>query len=162
MTLDVKKITEDDFDEVWTLIKKIITKGDTYVFSPETKKNQMLSYWCSKSNHTYIVQNDGKLVGTFLIKDNQPGLGSHIANAAFMTEPDETGKGVGRLMSEFALKEAKNLGYSAMQFNFVVKSNSRAIRLWKKLGFLVIGEVPEAFNHATEGLTNALIMYRKL
>ena len=122
----------------------------------------MLSYWCSKSNHTYIVQNDGKLVGTFLIKDNQPGLGSHIAHAAFMTEPDETGKGVGRLMSEFALKEAKNLGYSAMQFNFVVKSNSRAIRLWKKLGFLVIGEVPEAFNHATEGLTNALIMYRKL
>lgn len=54
------------------------------------------------------------------------------------------------------------LGYKAMQFNIVVKSNERAVQLWKNLGFTIIGEIPEAFNHKQNGLTNAYIMYCKL
>ena len=96
------------------------------------------------------------------LKDNQPDLGAHIANAGYMVSPEAKGKRVGRTMAEFSLKEAKRLGYQAMQFNFVVKSNEVAVKLWLNLGFEIIGEIPEAFNHAEKGLTNALIMYRKL
>jgi ribosomal protein S18 acetylase RimI-like enzyme len=104
----------------------------------------------------------GKIVGTFFLKDNQPDLGSHIANAGYMVSPQAKGKGVGRAMAEFSLEEARRLGYRAMQFNFVVKTNEMAVRLWLALGFEIIGEIPEAFNHAEKGLANAYIMYRQL
>ena len=110
----------------------------------------------------FDVNSNGKIVGTFFLKDNQPDLGSHIANAGYMVAPEAMGKRVGRTMAEFSLKEAKELGYLAMQFNFVVKSNTVAVRLWQQVGFEIIGEIPEAFQHQENGLTNALIMYRKL
>ena len=96
------------------------------------------------------------------LKDNQPDLGSHIANAGYMTAPSAAGQGVGKAMGEFSLSEAKRLGYKAMQFNIVVKSNERAVRLWQHLGFKIIGEIPEAFQNKQGGLTNAYIMYQKL
>ena len=65
-------------------------------------------------------------------------------------------------MGEFSLAEAKRLGYTAMQFNIVIKSNARAVNLWQNLGFKIIGEIPDAFNHKENGMTNAYIMYRKL
>ena len=105
---------------------------------------------------------DEEIVGTFIIKDNQPGLGSHIANASYMVSGKASGKSIGKAMGEFSLEEARRLGYQAMQFNIVVKSNIRAVQLWQKLGFNIIGEIPEAFNHKDKGLTNAYIMYRKL
>jgi ribosomal protein S18 acetylase RimI-like enzyme len=98
----------------------------------------------------------------FLIKDNQPGLGAHIANAAYMVSEKAEGKGIGKSMCLYSLDEAKRLGYLAMQFNIVIKSNERAVKLWQKLGFQIIGEIPEAFRHKQLGLTNAYIMYRKL
>ena len=122
----------------------------------------MLAYWCGQDKHTYVATIGGLVVGTFIIKDNQPGLGSHIANASYMTSPAASGKGIGKAMGEFSLKEAKRFGYKAMQFNIVIKSNEKAIRLWEKLGFKIIGEIPEAFNHKQNGLTNAYIMYRKI
>ena len=105
---------------------------------------------------------DGKIVGTFWIKANQPGLGSHVANAAYMVSPDAGGKGIGRQMAEFSLKEARRFGFTAMQFNFVVKGNAVAVKLWQSVGFEIIGEIPDAFDHHREGFTNAYIMYRKL
>lgn len=100
--------------------------------------------------------------GSFYLKPNQPDLGAHVCNAGYMVSAAAKGKGIGRQMAEFSLVEAKRLGFHAMQFNFVVKSNETAVRLWLSLGFEVIGEIPEAFRHKKNGLTNALIMYRKL
>ena len=122
----------------------------------------MLSYWCGDDKQSYVAILDGKLAGIFLVKDNEPGLGSHVANASYMTHPDFTGKGIGETMGVFSLSEAKKLGYHAMQFNLVVKTNFGTVRLWEKLGFQIIGEIPGAFRHNKFGMTNAYIMYRKL
>ncbi len=111
--------------------------------------------------NTYVATLNNKVVGTFIIKNNQPDLGSHIAYASYITLSSLSGQGIGKAMGEFSFKEAKRLGYKAMQFNIVVKSNDQAVRLWKKLGFEILGELPEAFNHIQNGLTNAYIMYRK-
>jgi ribosomal protein S18 acetylase RimI-like enzyme len=158
----IRKYTLSDKEQIWEIIKPIIAAGDTYVFAPDSPKEKMLEYWCSKDKKTYVALLENKIVGTFFIKDNQPDLGSHIANAGYMVAPDARGKSVGRRMAEFSLEEAKRLGYRAMQFNIVVKSNTGAVRLWQNLGFEIIGEIPEAFNHVENGLTNAYIMYRKL
>ncbi len=158
----IRKATTADNNEIWNIIHQVISSGDTYVFLPDSPKEEMLAYWCSHDKHTYVAIYNGVIVGTFVIKDNQPGLGSHIANASYMVSPAHSGLGIGRAMGEFSLIEAKRMGYSAMQFNIVVKSNERAVLLWQKLGFQIIGEIPEAFNHIEKGLTNAYIMYRKL
>lgn len=122
----------------------------------------MLRFWFAPDKRTYVAVSENKIVGTFFLKTNQPDLGSHIVNAGYMVAPEAKGMRVGRTMAEFSLEEAKNLGYRAMQFNFVVKSNEVAVKLWLALGFEIIGEIPEAFQHKENGLTNALIMYRKL
>jgi ribosomal protein S18 acetylase RimI-like enzyme len=140
----------------------IISTGDTYVFSLGSSKEKMLSFWCRDDKLTYVALIDNKIVGTFFIKDNQPDLGSHIANAGYMTAPSVFGKGIGKAMGEFSIAEARRFGYKAMQFNIVVKSNETAILLWKKLGFEIIGEIPNAFDHRQKGLTNAYIMYRRI
>src|ERR1043165_4820935 len=121
--LTIRKATANDDDAIWRIIKDIIATGDTYVFHPSSSKEKMLGYWRAASTHTYIALQEGEVVGTFIIKDNQPDLGSHIANAGYMVSPLAAGRGFGKAMAEFSLKEAKQLGYTAMQFNIVVKSN---------------------------------------
>lgn len=158
----IRKYTLEDKEQIWEIIKQVIATGDTYVFAPDSPKEKMLEYWCGTDKKTYVALIENKIVGTFFLKDNQPDLGSHVANAGYMVAPEARGKSLGRRMAEFSLEEAKRLGYRAMQFNFVVKSNENAVKLWQNLGFEIIGEIPEAFQHAWNGLTDALIMYRKL
>lgn len=160
--IEIRKAVEDDKAQIWEIIKSVIAAGDTYVFYPDSGREKMLAYWCGADKKTYVALSENKIVGTFYIKDNQPDLGSHVANAGYMVAPDAKGKKIGRTMAEFSLQEARRLGYKAMQFNFVVKSNEIAVKLWQSLGFEIIGEIPDAFQHPAQGLTNALIMYRRL
>lgn len=160
--LNIRLAEERDKPAVWSIIKPVITGGDTYVFDPETSEDEMLDYWFSPEKYTYVAEIDGDIVATLWLKANQPGLGSHVASAAYMVSPAAHGKGIGREIAEWSLDEARRFGFTAMQFNFVVKSNEFAVRLWQNLGFEIIGEIPDAFQHAKSGLTNALIMYRKL
>lgn len=160
--LEIGKATIADKEEVWKIIKEVISTGDTYTFAPDSPKEKMLEFWFGADKETYVATLDSKILGTFFLKANQPDLGSHIANAGYMVSPEAKGKGIGRKMAEFSLGEAKRLGFKAMQFNFVVKSNEIAVKLWRKLGFEIIGEIPQAFRHQEKGLVNALIMYREL
>ena len=159
---EIRKASKADEPRIWEIIKSVISSGDTYVFAPDSSEEKMLAFWCGADKKTYVALLENKIVGTFFLKDNQPDLGSHITNAGYMVAPEARGKRVGRTMAEFSLKEAKRLGYQAMQFNFVVKSNEVAVKLWLNLGFEIIGEIPEAFNHIENGLTNAYIMHRKI
>jgi len=177
--LEIRKATEADKPGIWKIIKSVISGGDTYTFAPDSGAEEMLAFWFGAEKWTYVAvlseppaaagglndeseSSNGKIVGTFFLKANQPGLGSHIANAGYMVSPEAKGKRVGRTMAEFSLEEARRLGFRSMQFNFVVKSNEIAVKLWQDIGFEIIGEIPEAFQHKENGLTNALIMYRKL
>jgi len=160
--IEIRKAVDADKTAIWQIIKAVIAGDDTYVFPSNTPKEEMMAYWFSPEKYNYVALEDGIVVGTFWLKANQPGLGSHIANAAYMVSPDAAGKGIGRQMAEFSLKEARRLGFTAMQFNFVVKSNTVAVKLWQSVGFEIIGEIPDAFDHHREGFTNAYIMYRKL
>lgn len=183
--ITIRKYTEEDKEQIWKIIKSVISTGDTYVFAPDSSREKMLRFWCGAEKQTYVAvlseppalagglnlpeknfasanKPDEKIVGSFYIKENQPDLGSHIANAGYIVSPEARGRGVGRQMAEFSLEEARRSGYKAMQFNFVVKTNEMAVKLWQNLGFEIIGEIPEAFNHLEKGLTNAYIMYRRL
>lgn len=158
----IRKYKEEDKEQIWKIIEYVISKGDSFTYSPDTSRESALEDWCHPDKWTFVALLDDEIVGTFYIKANQTGLGSHVANGSYMVAPEARGKGVGELMGEYSIEEAKKLGFHAIQFNFVVKSNEKAVRLWKKLGFEIIGEIPDAYWHLTNGLTNAYIMYRKL
>jgi ribosomal protein S18 acetylase RimI-like enzyme len=160
--IHIRKSLAADADEIWTILQPIIHEGDSFVYSPLSTKEEMLGYWLDKKKHTYTALINDKIVGTFFIQDNQPGLGSHIANAGYATSPKAYGQGIGKQMGIFSLEEARRLGYKAMQFNIVVKTNERAVKLWKDIGFKIIGEIPDAFQHRALGQVNAYIMYQKL
>jgi GNAT superfamily N-acetyltransferase len=161
-SLSIRTATDNDKPAVWQIIKAVIAGGDTYVFAPDSSEQEMMDYWFTPDKHNYVAELNGATVATFWLRPNQPGLGSHVANAAYMVAPSAHGRGIGRRIAEWSLGEARRLGFTAMQFNFVVKSNVHAVRLWQKIGFEIIGEIPDAFNHIGKGPTNAYIMYRKL
>jgi GNAT superfamily N-acetyltransferase len=170
MSVLIRKAVDDDRQAVWQIIKAVIAKGDTYVFQPDTPEEEMLAYWFSPEKLVYVAlepaaAEDGppeKIVGTFWLKPNHPGLGDHVCNAAYMVLPEAHGKGIGKQMGEFSLDEARRLGFTAMQFNFVVASNTAAVRLWQNLGMEIIGTIPNAFRHKELGPTDAYIMYCRL
>lgn len=161
-SLIVRKILPEDYDSLWVIIKEVIAGGETYVFHPDSSREKMLAYWLAPDKQVYVVEQEGKMVGTFTIKPNMPDRGSHVANGSYMVSPRHAGKGVGEFMGRYSLEEAKRLGYQAMQFNIVIKSNLPAVKLWQKIGFRIIGEVPNAFQHPKLGPTNAYIMYCEL
>lgn len=161
-TLSVRKVLAKDHDQLWAIIKEVIAGGETYVFHPDSSREKMMAYWLAPDKHVYIVEENGEMVGTFTIKPNMPDRGSHVANGSYMVSPRHAGKGIGEFMGKYSLEEAKRLGYKAMQFNIVIKSNLPAVKLWQKIGFKIIGEVPNAFQHPKLGPTNAYIMYQEL
>jgi GNAT superfamily N-acetyltransferase len=151
-----------DEDAIWEIFHAVIAPGDTYVFDPQMSRSDALAYWFRSDTHTYISESDGQIVGTYILKPNQPALGSHVANAAFMVSPMARGLGVGRRMGEHCLDEARRLGFRAMQFNFVVSTNEPAVRLWQQLGFSIVGALPRAFRHSQLGFVDAYVMFRTL
>jgi GNAT superfamily N-acetyltransferase len=125
-------------------------------------EEQAKNIWIRNNCHGYVVKHGNDIVGTFTIRSNKPGFGDHVANAGYMVDKEYRARGIARAMCQYSLKEAKKLGYTAMQFNFVVASNEPAVQLWTKMGFKIIGTVPKAFRHASLGLTDVHIMYRSL
>ena len=160
--ITIRRAERSDEDAIWEIFHAVVEPGDTYAFPSDMSRRDALALWMAPTVHTYVACDETSIVGTYIIRANQPGRGSHVANAAFMVAPSAQGRGVGRRMGEHCLAEARRLGFTSMQFNFVVSTNESAVALWKKLGFDIIGTVPAAFNHPTRGLVDAYVMYRPL
>jgi L-amino acid N-acyltransferase YncA len=160
--LEIRHASESDREAIWELFHAIVARADTYVFDPSIPKEEALAYWMSPSNEKFVAILNDEVVGTYILRPNQPGLGSHVANAAFMVNPEVRRTGIGKAMGKHALRTAREFGYRAMQFNFVVSTNEHAIALWKKLGFEIVGILPGAFRHVDLGYVDALVMYQVL
>ena len=132
------------------------------MYAPDTPEEESRGIWFASGSRVYVAVEGEDIVGSYLIKPNQPGLGNHVANAAYMVHPEHRGRGIARLMGEHSLVEAKTAGFRAMQFNIVVSANDPAVKLWQSLGFDIIGTIPEAFRHGRLGFVDAYIMHRTL
>jgi len=160
--LRIRRAKTEDRNAIWRIFHAVVATGDTYVFDAHISRTKALGYWLAPGTNCYVALSDQQIVGTYILKANQPGLGSHVANAGFMVAPSARGCGVGRTMAVHCLEEAERLGFRAMQFNFVVATNENALRLWKDLGFKIVGTLPDGFRHARRGFVDVYIMYRRL
>ncbi len=159
---NIRPAKDADWQGIWNIFRDVISHGDTYTYAPDFTQEEAKNIWVNNDCHGYVVTHGDAIVGTFTIRTNKPGFGSHIANAGYMVDKAHRGQGIAQAMCSYSLKEAKKLGYDAMQFNFVVASNTPAVKLWQKMGFKIVGTVPKAFRHSKLGMTDVHIMHRFL
>jgi L-amino acid N-acyltransferase YncA len=160
--LAIRAATDADRDAIWEIFHATVAPADAFVYDPNTPREEAEAYWFAKGTRTYVAEQDGKVAGSYILRANRPGLGDHVANAGFMVAREARGLGIGRVMGEHALAEARRLDYRAMQFNFVISTNESAVRLWQQLGFKIVGTLPGAFRHARKGFVDAYVMFRSL
>jgi ribosomal protein S18 acetylase RimI-like enzyme len=151
-----------DAPGIWAILEPIIRAGETCALPRDMTRDAALAYWMGADCETFVAEEDGRILGTYYLKPNQLGGGAHVANCGYATAAEASGRGVGRAMCEHSLILARSKGYRAMQFNFVVITNDRAVKLWQGLGFQIVGTIPAAFAHPTHGDVDAYVMHRKL
>ncbi len=160
--LRIRPATARDAAAIWRIIGPTIRAGETYALPQDLSEQAALDYWLGTDRETFVAEAGGDCLGTYYIRPNQPGRGAHVCNCGYMTAPEATGRGVARAMCAHSLDHARSAGFRAMQFNFVVGTNDRAIRLWQSMGFETVGRLPGAFDHPTLGWVDAVILYRRL
>jgi ribosomal protein S18 acetylase RimI-like enzyme len=158
----IRPARPEDAGAIWSIIGPTIRAGETYTLDPQMSEADALAYWFSADKETFVAEENGAIIGTYFIRPNQAGGGAHVCNCGYMTSAAATGRGIARQMCSHSLDHAKARGYRAMQFNFVVSTNERAIHLWESLGFETIGRLPLAFKHPTHGYVDALVMFQSL
>ena len=158
----IRAATKLDSEAIWAILEPVIRAGETYTQPRDMSKEQALAYWFSEEKEPFVWEQDGKISGTYFIKANQKGGGAHVANCGYITAEAERGRGIARAMCLHSLERAKERGFRAMQFNFVVSTNAAAVKLWTSLGFETVGRLPLAFKHPAHGFVDALVMYRHI
>jgi len=160
--VNIRKAEASDVAAISGIILPIIREGTTYALDSDISEADALSYWMGPDKETFVAEENGVVLGTYYLRPNHAGGGRHVSNCAYMVNATAVGRGIAQRMCEHSMEHARAKGYRAMQFNFVVSTNERAIRLWQYLGFEIVGRLPLAFSHPTAGDVDALVMYRRL
>jgi L-amino acid N-acyltransferase YncA len=160
--MQIRSAEAADAAAISAIILPIIREGATYALDADMGEAEALAYWMGAEKQTFVAEEDGVILGTYYIRPNQAGGGRHVCNCGYMTSAAATGRGVARRMCEHSIAHARAVGYRAMQFNFVVSTNERAVKLWSALGFQIVGRLPGAFYHPTAGDVDALVMFQTL
>jgi len=160
---EIRTLRQSDWPTIWPILRATFAAGDTYTFPPDISESETHKAWVETPRASFVVCDEsGAILGTYFIKPNQPGLGDHVCNCGYVVAPQAQGRGLAAAMCEHSQRIALELGFRAMQFNFVVATNERAVRLWERLGFAVVGRLPGAFRHQTLGFVDALVMFKTL
>lgn len=160
--IEIRPARDGDRAALWRMLEPVFRAGDTYTVDPGITKDDALAFWRAPEKAVFVAEDEGEIVGTYYIKPNQGGGGAHVCNCGYVTDPAATGRGVARAMLAHSLDEARARGYRAMQYNFVVATNTRAIATWQRAGFEIVGRLPGAFRHPRDGFVDALVMHRSL
>lgn len=151
-----------DFEKIWSFFSDIVKSGETYTYEQNISKDEAIKIWMDTPIKTFVVIENDEILGSYFIKTNQNGNGKHVCNCGYMVSSLCRGKGIATILCKHSQEQALKLGYKAMQFNFVVSTNTIAVQLWEKLGFNIVGTLPKAFNHPTKGYVDSFVMYKWL
>ncbi len=160
--MQIRRANHEDADGIWAVIEPAIRAGETWALPRAWRREEALAYWFAADREAFVAEEGGRILGSYFVRANQAGPGSHVANAGYMTHKDAAGRGVASAMCRASLDWARERGFGAMQFNFVVSTNARAVRLWQHLGFAIVGTLPGAFHHPALGYVDVYVMYQPL
>jgi ribosomal protein S18 acetylase RimI-like enzyme len=160
--MEIRPARDDDAAAIWAALEPTFRAGETYPLPHDISRDDGLAYWFTPGHEVFVTQDEGGVVGTYYLRANQRGGGAHVANCGYVTAPSARGRGIARAMCAHSLARARERGFRAMQFNFVVSTNERALKLWQAMAFEIIGRLPGAFAHPTHGFVDALVMFRRV
>jgi len=160
--LTIRPAVPADDDAIWRILEPTFRAGETYPIPRDVSRTDSLAYWHTPGHAVFVAEDGGRVVGTYYLRANNRGGGAHVANCGYMTAAGATGRGVARAMCAHSLAQARSRGFTAMQFNFVIASNERAVKLWQSCGFEIVGTLPAAFAHPARGFVDAYVMFRTL
>jgi len=160
--LAIRTATEADWPAIWKMFRQVTAAGDAFAYDIDTSEDVARKLWIAPPARAHVAELDGRVVGTYYVRPNQPGRGAHVANAGYMVTTEVRGQGIASALCEHSIETARQFGFRAMQYNFVVSTNTAAIRIWQKCGFVVVGRVPGAFRHDSLGYVDVLILHRNL
>ena len=160
--LFIRETTPADWPAIWGLFQEAAASGEVFAYDEHTSEEVARKLWAELPAVAFVVEEAGTILGTYYVRPNQPGRGNHVANAGYIVARAARGRGIASAMCEHSLDAARKLGFTAMQFNFVVSTNASAIHVWEKHGFAVVGRLPGAFRHVELGTVDALVMFRVL
>ena len=158
----IRSATDADWPQIWALFQSVAKSGDVFAYDETTTEETARKLWFDPPAVCFVAEVDGEFAGTYYVRPNQPGRGNHVANAGYMVAAAFRGRGLSVTMCQHSIETAKRLGFSAMQFNFVVSTNVAAVRAWTQCGFAVVGKLPAAYRHKEQGLVDVLVMFRGL
>jgi ribosomal protein S18 acetylase RimI-like enzyme len=160
--LNIRHAVSGDRDAIWRILEPTFREGATYPLPRDISREEALAYWFAPGNAVFVAEAEATIVGTYYMRANQRGGGAHVANCGYMSAREAFGRGIARAMCMHSLDAARARGFTAMQFNFVVSSNERAVKLWQACGFRIVGTLPGAFMHPEHGAVDAFVMFREL
>jgi ribosomal protein S18 acetylase RimI-like enzyme len=160
--LSIRPAHPDDAKAIWAIVEPVIRAGETYAIDRDVSREDALRYWMGSDRSTFVAEVNGTAVGTYYLRPNHGGGGSHVCNCGYMVAEAASGRGFARRMCEHSIVSAREQGFLGMQFNFVVSTNVHAIRLWSRCGFETVGRLPNAFRHPADGFVDALVMFRAI
>lgn len=160
--LQIRSANRHDAEAIWAILEPVFRAGETYTVPRDILREEAISYWFSAGHQVFVAEEDGTVLGTYYLRANQRGGGAHVCNCGYMTAAHATGRGVARAMCLDSKERARSIGFRAMQFNFVVSTNERAVKLWQSLGFEIVGRLPAAFEHPTLGFVDAFVLFAAL
>ncbi len=158
----IRSATDADRDAIWTIMEPVLRAGETYTLPDDWSRDAALDYWFAAPHQVFVAEADGRILGHYYLSPNRQGRGAHVANCGYMTAVAAAGKGVATAMCRHSMDTARAQGFRGMQFNAVVSTNSRAVALWERMGFAIVGRVPGAFDHPAHGFVDLLVMYQAL
>ena len=161
-SVTIRPAVQYDDDSIWRVIEPAFRAGETYPLPRDISRADAFAYWRAPDHEVFVAEDGGQIIGTYYLRSNNRGGGSHVANCGYIVATDASRRGVARAMCVDSLERARERGFTAMQFNFVISSNQRAVSLWQNCGFTIVGTLPEAFAHPMDGFVDAYVMYRKL
>ena len=160
--IDVRPAAAGDAEAVWAILEPMIREGETYPLPRDMTRSHALAHWFSAGHEVFVADAEGETLGTYYLRPNTGGGGAHVANCGYVTAPTAMGRGVGRAMCSHSIARARARGFLAMQFNFVISTNERAVSLWQTMGFEIVGRLPRVFQHPRHGFVDAFVMIRRL
>lgn len=158
----IRELTTSDFDKFWPTFRSIVIAQETYAFDTDINRDNAEVLWCELPMKTFVFEEGDQILGSYYIKANAMGPGSHVCNCGYMVSEHSRGKGIARLLCEHSQSVAIELGFRAMQFNSVVSSNTIAVKLWQKLGFEIVGTLPDAYQLKSGQYVDSYVMFKQL
>lgn len=142
--MEIRSYRQDDIAEMVDIWNEVVRGGIAF---PQEEELGLASGDEFFASQTYcgIAEEDGHVIGLYILHPNNVGRCGHIANASYAVGSAARGKGAGRLLVEDSLAQGKAHGFRVLQFNAVVATNAGARHLYEKLGFVQLGTIPGGF-----------------